>query len=192
MGERPTRPEDVDLSKYEVSQSQYALIFPVTIMPRETVYSVYLEAQKRALQAGIAYLSGLYPKRIVVRQLRPQDLGLPGPDWRLQVKVGMDVVLRSKVRDDQVIVIFGFYNQSPSPKVMQLELIRDGVRRLIIVLQELYTKGYDPMGVLADFEVLRPGDELQLIAYSIGAGEEELGIMGYVAEPEGRVRREPA
>lgn len=183
------RLEDIDISKYNIRQEQYAVIYPITVMPRESVYSVYLEAQKRAMQAGIAFLSGGVSKRLVVRQLRPQDLGLPGPEWMFQVRSGRNTLLRYRVRDDQAIVIFGFYNQSPSPKVVQLEVLRGGVRRLIIVMQELYTRGYDPMGVLADFEVFRPGDEVELVGHAIGEGEEILGVMGYVAEPEGRLNR---
>jgi len=44
--------EDIDVSGLGVEQRQYALIYPASIMPRETVYSVYLEARKRAIQAA--------------------------------------------------------------------------------------------------------------------------------------------
>jgi len=73
------RLEDIDVSNYNVRREQYAVIFPLTVMPRESVYSVYLEAQKRAMQAGIAFLGWVPTGKLIVRQLRPQDLGLPGP-----------------------------------------------------------------------------------------------------------------
>ncbi|MGC9072199.1 MAG: hypothetical protein ACP5HK_05860 [Acidilobus sp.] len=183
--------ESIDVAEAGVESRQYALIYPVTIMPREAVYSVYLEARKRAIQAGIAFLSGVSPRRIVVRQVRPEDLGLPGPEWRFSVRAGEVEILRRVMPRDRALVIFGVYNQAPQPRVQQLELWRNGSRRLILVLQELYTRGYDPMGVLAEFEVIRPGDLVRVLARSTGDGEELLGMMGYVAEPEGLISREP-
>ncbi len=183
--------ESVDVSSAGFENRQYAVLYPVTIMPREAVYSVYLEARKRAVQAGVAFLSSLGPRRLVVRQLRPEDVGLPGPQWRLRVSPGDVEVVRARLPEDRALVLFGFYNQSPSPSVHQLELWRNGSRRLIVVLQELYTRGYDPIGVLAEFEVFRPGDELRLVARSVAEGEELLGLLGYVAEPEGLLSREP-
>lgn len=183
------RLEDIDVSNYNVRREQYAVIFPLTVMPRESVYSVYLEAQKRAMQAGIAFLGWVPTGKLIVRQLRPQDLGLPGPDWRFKVRAGRVELLSYRLRRDQALVIFGFYNQSQSPKVFQLEVMKGDERRLIVVLQDLYTKGYDPIGILAEFEVFRPGEEIRVVGLSLGDGDEELGIMGYVAEPEGRIRR---
>jgi hypothetical protein len=183
------RLEDIDVSNYNVRREQYAVIFPLTVMPRESVYSVYLEAQKRAMQAGIAFLGWVPTGKLIVRQLRPQDLGLPGPDWRFKVKAGRVELLSYRLRRDQALVIFGFYNQSQSPKVFQLEVMKGDERRLIVVLQDLYTKGYDPIGILAEFEVFRPGEEIRVVGLSLGDGDEELGIMGYVVEPEGRIRR---
>ncbi len=183
------RLEDIDVSNYNVRREQYAVIFPLTVMPRESVYSVYLEAQKRAMQAGIAFLGWVPTGKLIVRQLRPQDLGLPGPDWRFKVRAGRVELLSYRLRRDQALVIFGFYNQSQSPKVFQLEVMKGDERRLIIVLQDLYTKGYDPIGILAEFEVFRPGEEIRVVGLSLGDGDEELGIMGYVVEPEGRIRR---
>jgi hypothetical protein len=183
------RLEDIDVSKYNVRREQYATIFPLNIMPRETIYSVYLEAQKRAMQAGIAFLSWVPSQRLVVRQLRPEDLGLPGPDWRFKVRQGRSGLVSYRLRRDQAIVVYGFYNQSQSPKVFQLEVMKGDERRLIVVLQDLYTKGYDPIGILAEFEVFRPGEEIRVVGLSLGDGDEELGIMGYVVEPEGRIRR---
>jgi hypothetical protein len=183
------RLEDIDVSNYNVRREQYAVIFPLTVMPRESVYSVYLEAQKRAMQAGIAFLGWVPTGRLIVRQLRPQDLGLPGPDWRFKVRAGRVELLSYRLRRDQALVIFGFYNQSQSPKVFQLEVMKGDERRLIVVLQDLYTKGYDPIGILAEFEVFRPGEEIRVVGLSLGDGDEELGIMGYVVEPEGRIRR---
>jgi len=183
------RLEDIDVSNYNVRREQYAVIFPLTVMPRESVYSVYLEAQKRAMQAGIAFLGWVPTGKLIVRQLRPQDLGLPGPDWRFKVRAGRVELLSYRLRRDQALVIFGFYNQSQSPKVFQLEVMKGDERRLIAVLQDLYTKGYDPIGILAEFEVFRPGEEIRVVGLSLGDGDEELGIMGYVVEPEGRIRR---
>jgi len=183
------RLEDIDFSNYNVRREQYAVIFPLTVMPRESVYSVYLEAQKRAMQAGIAFLGWVPTGKLIVRQLRPQDLGLPGPDWRFKVRAGRVELLSYRLRRDQALVIFGFYNQSQSPKVFQLEVMKGDERRLIVVLQDLYTKGYDPIGILAEFEVFRPGEEIRVVGLSLGDGDEELGIMGYVVEPEGRIRR---
>ncbi|AMD30840.1 MAG: hypothetical protein RXN88_04205 [Acidilobus sp.] len=183
------RLEDIDVSNYNVRREQYAVIFPLTVMPRESVYSVYLEAQKRAMQAGIAFLGWVPTGKLIVRQLRPQDLGLPGPDWRFKVRAGRVELLSYRLRRDQALVIFGFYNQSQSPKVFQLEVMKGDERRLIVVLQDLYTKGYDPIGILAEFEVFRPGEEIRVVGLSLGDGDEELGIMGYVVEPEGRIRR---
>ncbi len=184
--------ESIDVSRAGVENRQYALVYPVTIMPREAVYSVYLEARRRAVQAGVAFLASIGLGRIVVRQLRPEDLGLRGPEWRFRVSKGESEVLRARVPDHKAVVVFGVYNQTPSPRVQQLELWRNTSRRLLLVLQELYTKGYDPIGVLAEFEVLRPGDEVRLVAWASGEGEEVLGLLGYVAEPEGvTVSREP-
>jgi hypothetical protein len=183
------RLEDIDVSNYNVRREQYAVIFPLTVMPRESVYSVYLEAQKRAMQAGIAFLGWVPTGKLIVRQLRPQDLGLPGPDWRFKVRAGRVELLSYRLRRDQALVIFGFYNQSQSPKVFQLEVMKGDERRLIVVLQDLYTKGYDPIGILAEFEVFRPGEEIRVVGLSLGDGDEELGIMGYVVEPEGKIRR---
>jgi hypothetical protein len=183
--------EDIDVSGLGVEQRQYALIYPASIMPRETVYSVYLEARKRAIQAGVAFLRHVMPRSLVVRQLRPEDLGLPGPDWRFSVRKGVNELLRTVIPADRAIVVFGFYNQSPQPRVQQLELWRGSSRRLVLVLQEVYTRGYDPIGILVEFEVLRPGDELRLIGHSTSEGEELLGILGYVAEPQGFLSREP-
>ena len=184
--------ESIDVSTSGFENRQYAIVYPVTIMPREAVYSVYLEARKRAVQAGLAFLSPVGPRRLVVRQLRPQDLGLAGPEWRFHVMRDHSEIVRARVPEDMAIVIFGVYNQSPSPKVQQLEIWRNASRRLLLVLQELYTKGYDPMGVFAEFEVFRPGDEIRLVAWASSDGEEAIGLLGYVAEPEGvTVSREP-
>jgi len=76
--------EDIDVSGLGVEQRQYALIYPASIMPRETVYSVYLEARKRAIQAGVAFLRHVMPRSLVVRTAKARG---PGPSRaRLEVQ----------------------------------------------------------------------------------------------------------
>ena len=182
--EAGARLEDIDVSSYGFPQDHFAVIMPVSVMPREAVYSVYLEAQKRAVQAGIAYLRHVAPQRLVVRQLRPADVGLAGPDWSFEVAAGATRHSFAVPRD-RALTFFGVYNQSERPKVYELEVLVNGRRRLLLNLQELYTRGYDPIGVLPVVEVFRPGDEVALVMWSVGQGREELALLGYVAEPEG-------
>lgn len=156
------------------------------------MFSQYLVGQTMdAYKAGVAELKrramrelGLPESEIIVRDLRPEDIGLSTPQWTITptADVWNDYVSTS-VADQRFLLINGVHKVTAY--VSQLRITREGKTSAIWNIQANpslrdCTTFFEP--VIIDQNTL-----IRIEAYGITASAEKLALLGAVCEPRGLV-----
>jgi len=131
------------------------------------------------------------PKRPIVRQLRPQDIGLPNPEWEitLPAKQPNPVVLSFTVPERKAIAIFGVYKDTPLIKELK---IKAGAKDVALIeLQELdvivNAGEYKNVKFFTDEDILKIPERttitIEAIVYPAPTSDTKvkLGLLGIIA-----------
>lgn len=135
------------------------------------------------------------PKGVTVRQALPTDFGLTTNEWKVTAPAStsdwVNWINNYTVPDDEYRAILGFFNYDATHKVAKAVKITAGSSDIrLIPLEDIYAAGN--VKVLGDDEVaiMQAGTVFSVRAYVVNsdtsAVDQNLGIIGLVAEPEGR------
>lgn len=135
------------------------------------------------------------PKRPVVRQLRPQDIGLDKPEWEVRIPAGSTTVTAYSftVPERKAIAIFGIYRDNAIVKELR---IKAGAKDVAVIpLQELdvivNSGEYYNVKFLTGEDILKIPERttITIIATVYPAPTSDvtvrLGLLGIIAEAEG-------
>jgi len=125
-------------------------------------------------------------KELVVRPLRPRDLGLTTDEWTFSVATGENTVINTSLDDKTLVVIYGIYNLSTTPQVTELIFGTTAKTVEDVYIEDMYM--YDNKEVILEEPVVfQPGSSPLIKAVAKGANTaEKLGFKGFVVEPSGR------
>jgi len=126
-------------------------------------------------------------KDVVVRPLRPKDLGLTTDEWTFNVAAGKNADIVNVTLDDKtMVVIYGIYNLSVNPQVNEI-VFKTGAENIEdVYFEEMYM--FDQPAVLLDEAITyQPGSTIKMDFVAKGANTaEKIGFLGFVIEPAGR------
>ena len=154
------------------------------ISPEEYVQRVASIRSQALAKARQKYLSD--KTKLVVRTLKPSDLGLSGNEWTFNLSSGVNADKVSKsLNDKTMIVIFGIYNLSTDPQVTEVKFKTGSATVEDAYIEDMYL--YDQPGVLLDEPVVYPpSSKINIDVVTKGANTaEKLGFLGLVIEPSG-------
>ena len=152
------------------------------LSPEEFVKKVdAIKAQ--ALELGKRLIDA---KELVVRPLRPRDLGLSTDEWTFNVSAGENTLVNTSLDDKTLVVIFGIYNLSTDPQVNEVIFGTTAKTVEDVYIEDMYM--YDnPEAMLDEPVVFQPGSSPLIKGIAKGANSaEKLGFRGFVVEPAGR------
>lgn len=78
---------------------------------------------------GISWVPGMpIPEQLVVRPLRPEDLGLTNPEWYFaSISTGWNNLVDSKtIADNRFVGIYGVYLNEDAGELEELKITREG------------------------------------------------------------------
>lgn len=158
-------------------------VTPVGKMP-DTEFVKRLAAIKASALKEAARL--IDAKELVIRPLRPKDLGLATDEWTFNVSAGENTLVNTQLDDKTFIVIAGIYNLSTDPQVTELKFGTAAKTVEDVYIEDMYL--YDtPATMLDEIVAFQPGSTALIKAVAKGANaNEKLGFIGFVVEPAGR------
>jgi len=159
------------------------IVIPITKIDNVEFVKRVSAVKGEALRLGKQLIDA---KELVVRPLRPADLGLTTNEWTFGVSAGENTVVNTRLDDKTLIVIYGIYNLSASP--VTTEVIFGTTAKTVedVYIEDMYL--YDYKATLLDEPVVfQPGSSPLIKAIAKGANTaEKLGLLGFVIEPAGR------
>ena len=162
------------------------IVIPLALIPKdEYVKKIESIKQNAMLRAKQKYLSDV--RDLVVRPLRPKDLGLTTDEWVFNVSAGTNADVVSKELDDKtMVVIFGIYNLSTDPQVNEVVFKTGSETVEDVYVEDMYL--YDQPAVMLDEPIIyTPSSTIKIDLVAKGANStEKLGFLGFVIEPAGR------
>ena len=136
-------------------------------------------------QDALQLASGLiHTTNLVVRPIRPKDLGLSTDEWTFNLSAGSNTVSK-ELNDKTMIVIYGIYNESTTPVTTEVKFGSPAETKEDVYIEDMYM--YDvPAEILENPIVFQPGTtaEIEIIAKGDNSTE-KLGFLGFVVEPAG-------
>lgn len=77
---------------------------------------------------GIDWEPGMpIPGELVVRPLRPEDLGLSNPYWQFNMSsTGWNTMISTTIADNRFIGIYGIYNAEDAGEIEEIKINREG------------------------------------------------------------------
>ena len=158
---------------------------PIAIIPKEQYVRWLEDVKARVLaRAREKYLRGV--PQIVIRPLRPRDLGVNADEWVFNVVAGENTIIDFTLDDKTVVVVHGIYNLSTAPTTNEV-LFGTGAETLDdLYIEDMYM--HDPPAVRIDEPITyTPGSRVVIRTVNKAANStEKLGFMGWVIEPVGR------
>ena len=159
------------------------IVIPVALIPREEYVRRVYAIRSEALQLGKRLIDA---KELVVRPLRPRDLGLNSDEWVFSVSAGENTIVNVTLDDKTLVVIYGVYNMSTDPQVN--EIIFGTPARTVddLYIEDMYM--YDnPEALIDEIIAYQPGSTVLIKAVAKASNTtEKLGFKGFVIEPAGR------
>jgi len=159
------------------------IVVPVTKIDNVEFVKKVLAIKEEALRLGRTLIDA---KELVVRPLRPADLGLTTNEWTFNVSAGENTIINTRLDDKTLVVIYGIYNLSTTP--VTTELIFGTTAKTVedVYIEDMYL--YDTKATLLDEPVVfQPGSSPLVKTVAKGANTaEKLGFLGFVVEPAGR------
>ena len=162
------------------------IVIPVAKMPSEEYVRFVRAVKGSALaKAREKYLRNV--KELVIRTLRPRDLGLNADEWTFSVSAGTNAdIINTTLDDKTMVVIYGIYNLSTNPQVNEV-IFKTGSETIEdVYIEDMYM--YDIPAVLLDKLLLyTPGSIVKIDFVAKGSNTaEKLGFLGFVIEPAGK------
>jgi len=159
------------------------IILPAKMIdPKDYVAKLQSLAAK-ALEVGKSVID---VKEIVIRPLRPADLGLTANEWTFNVSAGENVVINKTLDDKTLVMIVGIYNLSSTPATTEVIFGTQAKTVEDVYIEDMYL--YDiKEAILDEAVVYQPGSTVLIKAVAKAANTaEKLGFLGFVVEPAGR------
>lgn len=174
------------------------LIFPLDIVREEFAAKVRQQVElllanpsdgKKGSIKGLAR-ELIDARQLVVRTLKPKDLGLATDNWTFQVTAGLNEGVINKELDDKTMVIFlGVFNLSADPQVVEVRFGDPSSTIEDVHIEHMYLFDH-PIAVFDTPIIYTPGNTIKIDLVAKGENSsEQFGFLGLVIEPAGRTIR---
>lgn len=128
---------------------------------------------------------------LVVRVLKPSDVGLSTPDWEFNLTSTEQTIVNTELDDKTMIVLFGVFNNDTDPKIRELKIGTPAGPIEDVQLDFMYTWA-NPALVFDEPLVFTPKSTIKIDAIASATGTHKMGFIGVVIEPAGRTINKPA
>lgn len=156
---------------------------PLSIIPKEQLVRLYNTYVSAARQAAHGLIDA---RELVVRPLKPKDLGLASDEWTFNVNAGENTIINTQLDDKTLVLIVGFFNLSTNPQVVELIFGTPAKTIEDVYFEDIYMYS-EPAALLDEPISYQPGGTAIIKAVAKGANTaEKLGFIGFVVEPAGR------
>jgi len=159
------------------------LVIPLGMLDKREYVSRLLKAKDDAFKLAKTLIDAT---DLVIRPLKPSDLGVSGNEWTFNVSSGNNSIVTEELDNKTLIVIFGIYNLSTNPQVNEVKFGTPARTTEDVYIEDMYM--YDNPGVIIEKPVtFQPGSTIEITAVAKGSNTaEKLGFVGFVIEPAGR------
>ena len=159
------------------------IIIPVAKVSQAEYVEKLKSLKAEALKLGKQLIDA---KELVIRPLRPRDLGVSADEWTFNVSSGENTLVNKELDDKTLVLIYGIYNLSTDPQVNEVKFGTAAKTVEDVYIEEMYM--YDNPEVMLDEPVVfQPGSSPLIKGVAKGANTaEKLGFKGFVVEPAGR------
>jgi hypothetical protein len=156
-------------------------IVPARELRLETIIQARDEAV-RILQ-DLIRTRGKDPRAYVIRDILPKtDLGLSNEEWKISYTSAYtwEDKVDKTLEEDKFLVIFGYQNNSATPKTTAIKFYKDVVPIEVVQVENLYT--YDePIGFFTPL-AWSESERIKIEFYGNSAGDDYVILRGFVAE----------
>jgi len=129
------------------------IVLPVSKISDDEYVKRVAAIKAQALELGKRLIDA---KELVVRPLRPRDLGIEKDEWTFNVSAGENTIISTKLDDKTLVVIYGIYNLSSEPKVTEVIFGTTAKTVEDVYIEDMYV--YDIKEVMLDEPVVfQPG-----------------------------------
>jgi hypothetical protein len=159
------------------------IVIPVSMIDKKDFVARVQAISSKALEIGKQVIDA---KELVIRPLRPRDLGIDKDEWTFDVAAGENTIISHSLDDKTLVVIYGIYSLSTSPAVTEVKFGTQAKIVEDVYIEDMYAYDYK-VSLLSEPVVYQPGSTVLIKAVAKAASTaEKLGFLGFVVEPSGR------
>ena len=161
------------------------LVFPFGAVKEEFAAKTRDLIKKLTAPEGAAARMINSKNRLVVRTLKPRDLGVDSDTWSFSINAGVNTIVNHELDDKTMIVILGVFDNSANPVVTELRFGSNAGYVEDVEVEQMFAFT-EPVLIFDRPIMVSPGSVIKIEAVAKDTGTEELGFIGFVIEPEGK------
>ena len=161
------------------------LVFPFAAVKEEFAAKSRDLIKKLIAPDGAATKMINSKNRLVVRTLRPKDLGIDSDTWSFSLSAGSNTIVDHELDDKTMIVILGVFDNTAIPLISEPKFGSNAGYVEDVELEQMFAFT-EPVLIFDRPIMVSPGSVIKIEAIAKDAGTEELGFIGFVIEPEGK------
>lgn len=161
------------------------LLIPIDMVDKSEYFFSIQKLKKTALEKAAQAITTVRGAVLIVRELKPSDLGRTDFVFNLAAGMNEGVVLH-ELDDKTMIVVHGIANQTVNPQLTDVEFATPAGVFESAHVEHLYTFDH-PEGLFDNPIIYEPGStiKINMVAANASAAEKVI-IRGFVIEPAGR------